>query len=294
MVLAHLSQCFDVLYATLCMLFKSPLLFTVFCCSLAACKTRSSYMQVAAQEKLTAITNFEIENKTKVIHVFVALCDNQYQGIVPVPAAIGNGQIPATNLYWGCAYGVKAYFKKSAYWQLLKTQVLNDTIMERAIFKHKKTGALLVADAYNGKWIKPCTIDFLNSCSGENKNRFVMGADTIGILGNAQLLAYIGHDGLMDFKLSESFMNKDDKRRDAIVLACYSKNYFTGYLRNARAQPILWSTGRMAPEAYVLHDALEAYLAQESHQGIQEKAAAAYSKYQKCSKAAAAKLIVTQ
>ncbi|RYD88183.1 MAG: hypothetical protein EOP54_27665 [Sphingobacteriales bacterium] len=32
-----------------------------------------------------------IDADVKVIHVFVALCDNKYQGIVPVPKAIGNG-----------------------------------------------------------------------------------------------------------------------------------------------------------------------------------------------------------
>src|SRR5688572_22804615 len=32
--------------------------------------------------------------EAQVIHIFVALCDNKYQGIVPVPAKIGNGQDP--------------------------------------------------------------------------------------------------------------------------------------------------------------------------------------------------------
>lgn len=30
----------------------------------------------------------------KTIHVYVALCDNVYQGIVPVPKTIGNGDDP--------------------------------------------------------------------------------------------------------------------------------------------------------------------------------------------------------
>src|SRR5207249_7887936 len=29
----------------------------------------------------------------RVVHVFVALADNQHQGIIPVPPALGNGQI---------------------------------------------------------------------------------------------------------------------------------------------------------------------------------------------------------
>lgn len=41
----------------------------------------------------------------KTIGVFVALADNASQGIVPVPAAIGNGDDPERNLYWGTAGG---------------------------------------------------------------------------------------------------------------------------------------------------------------------------------------------
>ena len=41
------------------------------------------------------------------VHVTVALCDNATQGMVPVPAAIGDGDDPRTNLYWGARYGVK-------------------------------------------------------------------------------------------------------------------------------------------------------------------------------------------
>ena len=48
----------------------------------------------------------------KVTYTLVALCDNLYQGIVPVPASIGNGDSPRTNLYWGCGYGVRTYFLK--------------------------------------------------------------------------------------------------------------------------------------------------------------------------------------
>ena len=50
----------------------------------------------------------------RLVHVFVALADNAHQGIVPKPAAIGNGDDPAKNLYWGAAFGVGTYFKMSS------------------------------------------------------------------------------------------------------------------------------------------------------------------------------------
>jgi hypothetical protein len=47
------------------------------------------------------------QSPRRVVHVFVALADNQHQGIVPVPAKLGNGDSPLTNLYWGATFGVK-------------------------------------------------------------------------------------------------------------------------------------------------------------------------------------------
>jgi hypothetical protein len=49
----------------------------------------------------------------------------------------------------------------------------------------------------------------------------------------------------------------------------------------------------MAPEAYVLHDAIEGRLAGESEEQVRIRAAKAYSKFQRISLNAAMKLLVT-
>ena len=56
------------------------------------------------------------QNTPRTIHVFVALCDNVHQGIVPVPKTLGNGEDPKNNLYWGALYGVKTFFRRSENW----------------------------------------------------------------------------------------------------------------------------------------------------------------------------------
>ena len=234
------------------------------------------------------ITNFDTTAKT--IHVLVALCDNKYQGIVPVPAKIGNGQDLNNNLYWGCGFGVRTFFKNSSQWKLLRQYKLNDTLMERLVFKNNKSNFYLVADAYNGKFIKDCTIAFFNYCAGNKKDTIQLKDRSIGIGGNASLIAYTGHDGLMDFSLTEKFENNDGKKRDAIILACISKRFFAQHLAEAKANPLLWSTGLMSPEAYTLHDALEAYI---NAGDVRSAAAKAYSKYQKCSMRAAQNLLVS-
>lgn len=234
------------------------------------------------------------DSTTKTIYLQVALCDNKYQGIVPVPEKIGNGQEPGSNLYWGAAFGIKTFFRKSKHWELISARTPNDTILERLIFRHKQHKEVyLVADAYNGKYIKQCTIDLLNNSAGSIKDTVMVADKALGIKGHATTLAYIGHDGLMDFQLNETFRNTDKIKRDIFVLACFSKKFFAPYVKDANVEPVLWTSHLMAPEAYIIHDALEAYLNNASREQVRAQAAAAYAKYQKCSLKAAKNLLIT-
>lgn len=236
----------------------------------------------------------DINQETKTIHIFVALCDNKYQGIVKVPEKIGNGQDPENNLYWGCAYGIKTYFKRSKEWKLIKSEKLNSVILERVVFKHMtEKDTYIIADAYDGRYIKECTKNFLSASSGMEKDIIELNGKTIGIGGNAGLISYIGHNGFMDFNIRNKYVNKDKKKRDIIILACYSKLYFSKHLNSANVNPLIWTTGRVAPEAYTIHEAVNGYLKKEDNEKIRERGAEAYSKYQKCSKKAARNLLVT-
>ena len=85
----------------------------------------------------------------------------------------------------------------------------------------------------------------------------------------------------------------DPDARDAVILACASRNYFSAPLKKTSAAPLLWTSNLMAPEAYILHDALEGWTRGESAEEVRTRAAAAYSKYQKISVKAARGLLVT-
>ena len=266
----------------------------ILLCTFSSCQSKTDTKKFTSETtKKSVKDDLKYDTSVQTAHIFVALCDNKYQGIVPVPEKIGNGQDPANNLYWGAMYGVKTYFKNSKDWKLVKAYKLNDTILERLIFKHKTKDFYMIADAYDGKEIQKTTEDFLYSSSGQQKDTLNIDNKTIGINGNANLVAYIGHDGLMDFQLKDDFKNEDQKKRDAIILACYSKHYFGPFLEDANINPLVWTSNLMAPEAYILHDALSGYLAKESNTEIQNRAATAYSKYQKCSLKAAKNLLVT-
>lgn len=272
------------------LLFSSVLF--LLSCEYKAKESSFNTKETPEKKALKNVKNFD--EHTKTIHVLVALCDNKYQGIVPVPEKIGNGQDPDQNLYWGAAYGIRTYFKKSKEWKFLKSEKKDSVRMERLVFQNiSDKNYYLVADAYDGQYIENCTRDFFYSNSGQLKDIVNINGKRIGIYGNAKMVSYVGHDGLMDFQLSESFKNTDGKVRNCIILACYSKKFFSPQLKDTQANPLVWTTHLMAPEAYILHDALTGYVKGESGEQIRTRAASAYSKYQKCSVKAARNLLVS-
>jgi hypothetical protein len=230
-------------------------------------------------------------NPGKLIHVLVALCDNESQGIVPAPARIGNGDDPANNLYWGARFGVKTFFKRATDWKLIaETQNPRAGILERLVFKHQTKNVHLIADAYRGREIKRCVADFFEFSAGRAGETITANSIELHAGGGADLVAYVGHDGLMDFSL-DSYPNKaDDRQRDAIMLACVSKRYFAEPLRKTGARPLLWTTGLMAPEAYVLKAAMDGWVLNENGEEVRRRAATAYNQYQRCGVNAALRL----
>lgn len=273
------------------------LLVSLFCIS--GCSPAQTRLPEASRDPAKAAPTpvekvLKIQNPGKVVHVLVALCDNENQGIVKVPAAIGNGEDPPRNLYWGAKFGVRTHFSRSPNWmKIAEFANPKDNVLERIVFKHRTANVYLVADAYRGSKMKETIDDFFGATGGGKRENIEADGRTIQILGGADIVAFVGHNGLMDFDLDKEPELVDNDKREAIVLACASRNYFLAPLKKTSATPLLWTTNLMAPEAYILHDALEGWTRGESDASIRERAAAAYAKYQRISASAARNLLVT-
>ena len=112
----------------------------------------------------------KITNPGRVVHVLVALCDNENQGIVPVPAFLGNGEDAGRNLYWGAAFGVRTFFGRSANWtRLAEIKNPSENVLERLVFRHRTQNVYLVADAYRGSKMKATINDFFAAAAGTNR-----------------------------------------------------------------------------------------------------------------------------
>ena len=238
-----------------------------------------------------------------VIQICVALADNEHQWIVPVPASLGNGQNTRTNLYWGARYGLKTFMLKDGGWKKAASLKPKDTrILERLVLtksfhrKGRKVKVYLVADAWDGNYIKDTIKQFLDYNAGHDAFSVQLKIKKIKAGGGAHLIAYIGHNALMDYwgaanlALANPRVAQENPENDAIVLACKSKPYFSERLREVEAHPLVLTTGLMAPEAYSLHSAINQWVSGADDIQIRKAAAASYAKYQKTGRKAAERL----
>jgi len=205
------------------------------------------------------------------IKVFVALCDNFSQGIIPVGEKIGNGDQPDSNLYWGCSDGFGSFFKRSKRWKTLKSDSsTSETILRTMTLRHTSGKAELEALAYRGSEIKQCLIDFEKTATSHQYD----------------LVAYIGHNGLMDFKLPIEKPTTDGST-DVIVLGCLSEEYFADRLEKMGCRPVLMTRQLMYPGSFILHSAIEKWITKASLAEIRNAAGEVYAKNQKISVRAA-------
>ncbi len=218
-----------------------------------------------------ALVSLTANAREKSIRVFIALCDNGSQGIAPVPEKIGDGNKPADNLYWGCSDGFGPVFRRSAHWKSNEAVSRQDgDILEERTLSHPRSGAKLQVSAYRGTAIKDCLAAF----------------EAALVSGQHDLVAFIGHNGLMDFTLELPTAPAENQTK-VIVLCCKSREWFAPRLATLKATPVLLTEQFMYPGAFLLHDALESWLSGGKQADIRSAAAGAYSRNQKISRKAA-------
>ena len=224
--------------------------------------------------------------------MFVSLCDNEYQGIVPVPKNIGNGDDPNNNLYWGLSEGVRGNFNKNKKWELVYNRKYTNTavspiVYERCVYRSLDTNFFLIADAYRGREIYADTVDFL-SASINHRDEYLSITNKgvvyiIPVGRGARNIAYIGHNGLMDFALPNIPIENQNNRKNAIVLCCKSMHYFEHVLRKNGANPVLLTKQLMYPASCILENVMYGMMRNESKKQLLHRAAEAYAKNQNIS-----------
>jgi hypothetical protein len=172
-------------------------------------------------------------------------------------------------------------------------------VLERCLFESTGEGpsVYLVADAYDGARMREALCDFFDAASGRAVSDIALDRGKrkvrITAAGGAGLVCFVGHNGLMDMHLDDHPARRGPKGpASAVVLACKSHAYFKEPLRRAGSEPLLTTTGLMAPEAYTLDATVRSWAAGDAPETTRLGAAKAYAKYQRISERAALRIFV--
>ncbi len=208
-------------------------------------------------------------DKPLVAHVVVALCDNEFQGIVPVPAGSATARDPKSNLYWGAMYGVRSYFRgepatgsrvaacASRAMHACSTACCFDA---RRHAKRQATRSVAGSRGLERAGTSPRPSGTSSSSIAANTSRRIRGRRPRirRPAGAAHVMAFVGHNGLMDFAapVLPRARRRSFPPHASVVLACMSDSLFCSRCCVQHSAPLLTTTGLMAPEAYTLDAAL--------------------------------------
>mgnify|MGYP000444906895 CR=1 FL=1 len=235
-----------------------------------------------------------------VMTIHVALCDNKYQGIVPVPGRLGNGDKPLQNLYWGAMYGFHGEFRRSKDWKRLSYRKKKGKILAQAVFSKRfrpnsfwrKLGvkrpftAYLIGKAYRGRFIRQTVTQFTKDVYQDNTEILTLpGGKQIRAGGQSHIIGFIGHNYLMDIKAAQypfkKLRRKQQLQKGVFILACRSFSYFSKYILNTKTHNLAMTRTLMAPESYTVRAMLNQFAKGSNLKGIWRSCVRAYAKYQR-------------
>ncbi|HVK72006.1 MAG TPA: hypothetical protein VM734_01745 [Kofleriaceae bacterium] len=233
-----------------------------------------------------------------VVQVHVPLCSNQI--IACGNPRLGDGDRPAGNLYWATTEGFLGWFgRRGGGWtQVLaadgravgEAEVLDVRVWRKELptpAAWRKAGAprrftvYVVAQAWRGAAIDQALARYADDLHGAH-TRTVTLADgtTIAAGGDAHVVAYVGHNRLMDldgFDWAAAAKRGDQRVRGAIAIACHTAVYLQDTVPGPRQVPLVMTRDFLFASSASLEGAVLAFAAGGDYAAIRRGAAAGYA-----------------
>ena len=269
--------------------------------AVAACLAWSSTAVAAPSTEdawLVGLTDRVIDDlaagKPLVAEVHVPLCDNSI--IACGNARLGDGDNPDTNLYWSTTPGFGSWFaRKGGGWKRVLHQrgattgnpdiVAVDVYrrMVRAPASWAKRGVPrtfeldIVVHGWRGKAIDPALAAYANDVSGGPPRKLVLDdRSTLEAGGAAQLVAWVGHNRLMD--LDRYTWPKPGRLvTGTIAIACHTAAYMEDQVSSATRVPLLMTRDLLFANAAPLEATVLAFAAGGGYVKMRNDAATAYA-----------------
>lgn len=241
-----------------------------------------------------------VRGRPIVVTVYVALCDNDSQGIIPTKnPRICMGDRPDLNLYWASGAGLWRHLTENGYNRIDYKTSQTDTIAAQGVW-HKRflaNGELrrrgikrfelyVIGLAYRGTEIHNAVVDFLASVRSDKALPIALpNGVQIEAGGRSHIVGYVGHDYLMDLfrpeDLYEKSPNDSTLHKGIFALACISSRYFRPAIQRRNTHILALNPGLTFPSAYTVRGILEAVAAGKGYKKICRHAIEQFAKGQK-------------
>jgi len=232
-----------------------------------------------------------------VVQVHVPLCDNDI--IRCGNAGLGDGDNPATNLYWATSGGFKGWFRTTVGWkQVERSRPARAQVLERIVWKRtvspsrrwRKLGVrkpfdlYVVALAWRGQAIADAIDRYVADLYGAKDAPLVLpDGKTLHTGGAAHIVAYVGHNGWMDlpaYDWDKAARNETRRKKATIAVACLTADYLAAPIADRRRVPLLMTTSLLFAGAHSFEGAVRAFAEGGTLAQIRARAAESYARGQ--------------
>jgi hypothetical protein len=208
------------------------------------------------------------------VRVYVALCDNASQGIVPVKnPAICDGDVPAHNIYWGTRGGLSGFARAAGFRRIESTPLASGPIAVRTVWRKRvrSIDVELEGLAYRGREIRTAMLDFVRAVHSDDAN----GASP------PHVVAYVGHNYFLDTSDVRDFREAARAggaiAKGIVPLSCLGDQHIRPYITRDRAEILLLNTNLAYPGAWSLGGAIDGLVRRDSARGVRDSAARAFA-----------------
>lgn len=233
-----------------------------------------------------------------VVQIHAPLCEKT---IIPCGNdKLGDGDNPATNLYWSTSPGFGKWFaRKGGGWKKVLDQKAGDTGDDDVLAVHvytrtiaaakawvakgapKKFSVFVVVHGWRGTAIDRALTAYAREVSGLDPRTITLpDGTTLSAGGDAQLVAYSGHNRLMD--LSDfSWPAPASSAHGAIAVACMTADYMEDEVPAPTRVPLLMTRDFLFANAAPVEAVVLAFARGKGYAAMRKDAATAYAGVQK-------------
>lgn len=204
------------------------------------------------------------------VRVYVALCDNDSQGIVKVKnPAICDGDQPDRNIYWGTRGGLAGFMRNEKFRLRSRELPSAGPIAVRAVW-HKRiagTDVEIEGIAYRGREIRTAMLDFVRAAH--------VAQDA------PHVVAYVGHNYFLDTEdvrpFEEARLASGTTPLGVLALSCLGDRDIRPYLSREGSAILLLNTNLTYPGAWSIGGLLEGLTRRMSPRALRDAAARAFA-----------------